>query len=157
MGTFISTERAIDAILDLLKQNQIDRAVTAYTSYQEDIGFQILGKVATDTAMQKAVANLFYRARDYPKAALCCENLGEHEKAALLYEKCQDYEMAADMYVRLNMQARAAEAQRSAGDDRHAVGAVPAPDAAAPRPPLRGHARPGRGAQDLHDRAVLRR
>jgi len=106
---FITTERAIQAILELLAAGKVDEAVAAYTSYQEDIGFQLLSKVATDTPMQKAVANLFYRARDYPKAALCCENLGELEKAALLYEKCQDYEMAADMYARLNMPGRSAE------------------------------------------------
>lgn len=106
---FVATESAIVAILDMLRQNKVDAAVAAYTSYQEDIGFPLLGKVASETQMQKAVANLFYRARDYPKAALCCENLGELEKAALLYEKCQDYEMAAEMYSRLAMPLRAAE------------------------------------------------
>jgi tetratricopeptide (TPR) repeat protein len=106
---FISTDRAITAILDMVRTAKIDDAVATYTSYQEDIGFQILSKVGNDAPMQKAVANLFYRARDYPKAAMSCENLGEYEKAALLYEKCQDYEMAADMYARLNMPVRAAE------------------------------------------------
>jgi tetratricopeptide (TPR) repeat protein len=118
---FVSTERAITALLELLRANQVEAAVQAYTSYQEDIGFPLLARVVSETAMQKAVANLFYRARDYPKAALCCENLGEFEKAALLYEKCQDYEMAADMYARLNMPLRSAEMFEKAQKHRQAA------------------------------------
>lgn len=118
---FVSTERAITAILDLLRGNQVDAAVLAYTSYQEDIGFPLLSRVVAEAPMQKAVANLFYRARDYPKAALCCENLGEFEKAALLYEKCQDYEMAADMYARLQMPLRSAEMFEKAQKHRQAA------------------------------------
>jgi tetratricopeptide (TPR) repeat protein len=118
---FVSTELAITALLDMLRNNLIDQAVQTYTSYQEDIGFPLLARVASETAMQKAVAHLFHRARDYPKAALCCENLGELEKAALLYEKCQDYEMAADMYARLQMPLRSAEMFEKAQKHRQAA------------------------------------
>lgn len=118
---FVSTERAITSLLELLRANQVDAAVKSYTSYQEDIGFPLLSRVVNDPPMQKAVANLFYRARDYPKAALCCENLGEFEKAALLYEKCQDYEMAADMYARLSMPLRSAEMFEKAQKHRQAA------------------------------------
>jgi tetratricopeptide (TPR) repeat protein len=118
---FVSTERAITGLLELLRTNQVDAAVKTYTSFQEDIGFPLLSRVVQDPAMQKAVANLFYRARDYPKAAMCCENLGEFEKAALLYEKCQDYEMAADMYARLSMPLRSAEMFEKAQKHRQAA------------------------------------
>ena len=45
------------------------------------------------------MANLFFRARDFSRAAYCCEHLEEPIKAAQLYERCDDWPQAAQMYA----------------------------------------------------------
>lgn len=109
MTTVQTTEHAVQNILQFLRGGQVDQAVNTYQSYREDLGYPLLGRIGQDQALQKAVANLFYRARDYSKAAVCCENLGEFEKAAMLYERGEDYVMAAEMFTRQGQALRAAE------------------------------------------------
>lgn len=109
MSTVQTTEQAVANILQQLRANQVEAAVSTYQSYREDLGYPLLGRVGQDPGLQKAVANLFYRARDYSKAAVCCENLGEFEKAAMLYERGEDYVMAAEMFTRQGQALRAAE------------------------------------------------
>jgi tetratricopeptide (TPR) repeat protein len=106
---FLTSAQVIDGLLKMLREGKVAEAADIYSRCQEDIGYLLVNKVQTDHEMQKLTANLFYRARDFDKAALCCENLGEHAKAAQLYEQSDDYRSAAEMYAKVENFEKAAE------------------------------------------------
>jgi tetratricopeptide (TPR) repeat protein len=106
---FLSTDQVLQHIVQLLRANNLEEATSLYCRCQEDIGYPLINQVQGDPGLQQSLANLLYRARDYPKAALICENLGEFDKAAALYEASDDYYMAAEMFTKVGQIARAAE------------------------------------------------
>lgn len=106
---FLTTAQVLTGLLDLLSTNKVSEAADIYSRCQEDIGFLLINKAQSDPRLQRALANLFYRSRDYDKAALCCENLGELAKAAALYEQDDDYYSAAEMYAKVENFEKAAE------------------------------------------------
>lgn len=121
MTAVIATaEEATNQIVSQLRAGKMDEAVAQYTQYREDLGYLLLNRAGTDAQMQKVVANLLYRARDYDKAATCCENLGELDKAAGLYALSENYPLAAEMFTRIGQPLRAAEMFEKARNFRHA-------------------------------------
>jgi len=100
-NTFLTTAQVITGLLKMLND--------VYSRCQEDIGYILINKVKTHPRLQKLVANMFFRARDFEKAALCCENLGENDKAAQLYEQSDDFQSAAEMYAKVENFEKAAE------------------------------------------------
>lgn len=106
---FYTLERVLGGLLAALKAGRIDEAVDVYTRCREDIGYQIIARAQGDAELFKQVANLFYRARDFARAAYCCEHLEEHAKAAQLYERCDDFAQAAQMYAAAGDRLRSAE------------------------------------------------
>lgn len=106
---FASTGHVLDEIVALLQQSRVEDATSLYCRCQEDIGYPLVNHVQGNRALQEQVANMLYHARDYPKAALVCENLGEFGKAAVLYERADDYGLAAEMYTKVGNTGRAAE------------------------------------------------
>jgi tetratricopeptide (TPR) repeat protein len=108
-NTFLTTSQVIDGLLNLLGQGKTGEAADIYSRCQEDIGFLLINKAQNTGPVQKALANMLYRARDYDKAALCCENMGEFAKAAQLYELDDDYQSAAEMYAKVENFDKAAE------------------------------------------------
>ena len=86
-NTFLTTAQVIQGLIKLLSDGKVAEAADIYSRCQEDIGYLLINKVQSDPRIQKLVANMFFRARDFDKAALCCENLGENDKAAQLYEQ----------------------------------------------------------------------
>jgi tetratricopeptide (TPR) repeat protein len=106
---FASTGHVLDEIVGLLSRGLVDDATSLYCRCQEDIGYPLVNHVQGNRTLQEGVANMLYHARDYPKAALVCENLGEFAKAAVLYERADDYGLAAEMYTKVGNVTRAAE------------------------------------------------
>ena len=108
-NTFLTTAQVIQGLIKMLSGGKVAEAADIYSRCQEDIGYLLINKVQSDPRIQKLVANMFFRARDFDKAALCCENLGENDKAAQLYEQSDDYRSAAEMYARVENYEKAAE------------------------------------------------
>ncbi len=108
-NTFLTTGQVIDGLMNLLGQGKTGEAADIYSRCQEDVGFLLINKAQSSGPVQKALANMLYRARDYDKAALCCENMGEFAKAAQLYELDDDYQSAAEMYAKVESFDKAAE------------------------------------------------
>lgn len=106
---FYTLDRVLGGLLAALKAGRVDEAVDVYSRCREDIGFQLISRSQADRELFKQTANLFFRARDYARAAYCCEHLEEHLKAAQLYERCDDYAHAAQMYASAGDRAKAAE------------------------------------------------
>ena len=106
---FYTLDRVLGGLLAALKAGRVDEAVDVYTRCREDIGYQIISRAQGDAELFKQVANLFFRARDYARAAYCCEHLEEHAKAAQLYERCDDFAQAAQMYAAVGERQKSAE------------------------------------------------
>ncbi len=106
---FYTLDRVMGGLLAALKAGRIDEAVDVYTRCREDIGYQIIARAQGDAELFKQVANLFFRARDFARAAYCCEHLEEHAKAAQLYERCDDFAQAAQMYAAAGDRLKSAE------------------------------------------------
>lgn len=106
---FYTLDRVLGGLLAALKAGRVDEAVDVYSRCREDIGFQLISRAQADPELFKQTANLFFRARDFARAAYCCEHLEEHQKAAQLYERCDDYAHAAQMYASCGDRAKAAE------------------------------------------------
>jgi tetratricopeptide (TPR) repeat protein len=108
-NTFLTSAQVIQGLLQLMAAGKAAEAADIYSRCQEDIGFLLINKVQNNDQLQRALANMFYRARAYDKAALCCENLGEFGKAGALYEQDDDYRSAAEMYAKVENFEKAAE------------------------------------------------
>jgi len=106
---FLTTAQLVQRLLQLLAEGRVDQAADIYSRCQEDVGYVLVNKAKTQEKLQKLLANMFFRARDFEKAALCCENLGEFAKAASLYEQADDYQSAAEMYAKVENFEKAAE------------------------------------------------
>lgn len=113
---FYTLERVLGGLLAALKAGRIDEAVDVYTRCREDIGYQIISRAQGDQELFRQCANLFFRARDFSRAAYCCEHLEEHLKAANLYERCDDWPQAAQMYAAVGDRPKAAEMFEKAGN-----------------------------------------
>jgi tetratricopeptide (TPR) repeat protein len=105
---FLAIERAIGGLFQLLAEGRVDEAADIYMRCQPELGYTLISDAQGDRERFKQVANLLYKARDYDKAAECCEQLEEHEKAAMLYEKAGSIDLAANMYAAAGNKGRAA-------------------------------------------------
>ena len=108
-ATFLSTARVIGDLLDMLDAGKVAEAAETYSLCQEDVGYVLIHKTKQNGRLHKQLANMFFKARDFEKAALCCENMKEYGKAAQLYDQADDYQTAAEMYVKEGNLEKAAE------------------------------------------------
>ncbi len=121
-GEFRTTGKVVNYLRTHLARGEIESAVKLYESCAENVGDDLMAEFPTaSTALQKAMANLFFRARDYRRAATACEQLAEWEAAARSYEAAYAYPQAARCYVRAQKQAKAAAVFIKAGHPRKAL------------------------------------
>jgi len=106
---FVSKGKYIDYIIYYLKNKDIEKACETYSHSQDDIGFLLINKLSGSKPHLKVLANMFYRSRDWNKAAIVCEQIDAYKKAAMLYEKGDDYYMAAETYLKVKNDEKAAE------------------------------------------------
>ncbi len=105
---FINTSQFIDHIILLLNNRKIEDACDIYAHSQEDIGYLLINRMSGDKSLMKILANMFFKSRDFSKAAIVCEHIEEFEKAAQLYERSDDYFMAAESYIKVGLFEKAA-------------------------------------------------
>jgi tetratricopeptide (TPR) repeat protein len=117
---FLPLDQVIAGLIKLMGENRVDEAAAVYSRCAVDIGYQLVNGIAGDESLQKAAANMLFRARDYAKAAMVCEALDEFEKAGQLYERADDTYMAAEMYARAGNHARAAAMYERGGNHAQA-------------------------------------
>ncbi|MFO0728044.1 MAG: cyclic nucleotide-binding domain-containing protein [Myxococcota bacterium] len=121
-GQFRGTGKVVHFITGHLGRGEIDLAVGLYESSVGNIGDVLLAEFkASSRAVQKNMANLFYRARDYRRAAIACESMGELGPAAKAYEAALAWDKAADCYLRTGNKDRAAAMLTKAGQPRKAA------------------------------------
>ena len=113
---FYTLDRVVQGLIQTLTTGRVDEAVELYSRIREDIAFQLISKAQGNDVVFRQVANLFFRARDYQRAAYCCEQLDEQEKAAGLYEKANDPTAAAQCYAAAGQKLKAAEMFEKSGN-----------------------------------------
>lgn len=113
---FYTLDRVIQGLLSTLAAGRVDEAADLYARIREDIAFQLIAKAQGDKEAFQQVANLFFRARDFQRAAYCCEQMDEQEKAASLYEKAGDAAAAAQCYAAAGNTTKAAEMFEKGGN-----------------------------------------
>lgn len=113
---FYTLDRVIGGLLQTLAAGRVDEAADLYARIREDIAFQLIAKAQGNKEVFQQVANLFFRARDFQRAAYCCEQMDEQEKAANLYEKAGDAAAAAQCYAAAGNTAKAAEMFEKGGN-----------------------------------------
>ena len=106
---FVSKGKYIDYILYYLKNKNLEKACETYSHSQDDIGFLLINRLSGNKPYLKVLANMFYRSRDWNKAAMVCEQIDAYDKAAMLYEKGDDYYMAAETYLKVKEYEKAAQ------------------------------------------------
>jgi tetratricopeptide (TPR) repeat protein len=129
---FYDLERVLASMLQMLKANHVDEAADLYARIRDDVSYQLIARAQGDTDTFRRLANLFFRARDFARAAYCCEYLEEPKKAASLYEQAGDFAAAAQMFATAGDVPRAAEMFERAGslvDAARMYVNVAAPDA----------------------------
>lgn len=120
-NSFRTSSEVIQAILHEIGAGFPERAAELYSRCQDDIGYSLISVLPRDQRVRRAVAKMFYLAKDFEKAALIFEQAEEFDKAALLYERCEDFAMAAEMYSRVEQFERAAAMFEKAGDFEQAA------------------------------------
>lgn len=108
-------DRVLEALISALSHGRIDDAVALYAHIREDIGYQLIARTQGNRPVFEQVANLFFQANDYHRAAYCCEQLDESQKAAELYELADDAAAAAHNYARAGNLAKSAELSERSG------------------------------------------
>ncbi len=119
---FYTLDRVVQGLIQTLASGRVDEAAELYSRVREDIAFQLIAKTQGHPEVFQQVANLFYRSRDYQRAAYCCEQLDEQEKAAQLYEKANDPTAAAQCYATAGQRLKAAEMFEKGGNLVEAAG-----------------------------------
>jgi tetratricopeptide (TPR) repeat protein len=122
-GSFVATGKVIEQLRRHLARGEVDQAVALYEScVQETVGKQLWAEfTGASTPMKKSIANLFYRSRDYSRAALACEDLGEWSAAAKAYAACYQYAKAGECLLKKGDKLGAARALEKAGEHRRAA------------------------------------
>ncbi|MCC7381263.1 MAG: cyclic nucleotide-binding domain-containing protein [Deltaproteobacteria bacterium] len=120
-GEQVTRAQIVQTILDHLAEGELDPAVRWYESCADAIGDAILGEMERGTIEgRKAIANLLYRARDYRRAALACEQMQEWIAAARAHEGAMAWDRAASCYLASGEKDRAAAMWSKAGEHRRA-------------------------------------
>jgi tetratricopeptide (TPR) repeat protein len=121
-GQFMATGKVISLLRGHLAKSEIDQAVSLYESCAQNVGDSVWAEFeGASTPMKKAIANLFFRARDYQRSALACEKLGEWVAAGRSHEAAYELGRAAMCYMKGNDKARAAAVFEKGGDHRKAA------------------------------------
>jgi tetratricopeptide (TPR) repeat protein len=121
-GQFMATGKVINFLRGHLARGEVDQAVSLYESCAQNVGDSVWAEFeGASVQMKKAIANLFYRARDYKRSAAACERLGEWIAAGRSYEAAYDNARAAQCYLKGDDKERAAAVIEKSGDYRKAA------------------------------------
>ncbi len=105
---YMTTNQVVRGVIERLEADNTEDAAHLYSHCQEDVGFILMARAPKDRPIQARLAKMFYKAKDFEKAALVLEANKEYKRAAELYERTDQYEHAAEMWMGVNDEDRAA-------------------------------------------------
>lgn len=104
----MNLEQAVARLFQLLKTNEVEKAATLYSRLQDVVGYTLVERSPKDYLLRQRLARMFFIAKDYEKAGIIFEQLGEYEKAGILYEKADQFGLAGEMYAKAEKWEKAA-------------------------------------------------
>lgn len=121
-GSFVATAKVVQFLRNHLARGEVDHAARLY----EDTGAAVAPELVTEarsasSTFQKALAEMFVKARDFLNAAQVFEIGRALDQAALYFEQATDFASAARCYEASGDLARAAAALERAGRVDEAV------------------------------------
>lgn len=121
-GDLLDAGRILAEIWQHLIQGDLEQAVVRYESCSQDVGDQLeAGFQRSPRPVQERLANLFFRARDYGRAAACCEVIGEWNAAARAHAAAFQFSEAAECYLKAGDTRQAAMEFQKAGHHERAA------------------------------------
>lgn len=100
-----------DTVRKLLAAGQVQEAARTLrmVAGASSVGDQLVEEIAASPPLHRAnVLRMFVEARDYGRAARCCERMDDHGHAAELYERAGQLERAAEAFLTAGLVERAA-------------------------------------------------
>lgn len=100
-----------DTVRKLLAAGQVHEAARTLrmVAGASGVGDQLVEEITTAAPLVRAnVLRMFVEARDYARAARCCERMDDHAHAAELYERAGQLDRAADAFLTAGHRERAA-------------------------------------------------
>ena len=123
-GEFVACGKVIQFLKNHLAKGELDEAASLLASCAENVGDDLIREVTSGGASKQimgSLAEMFYKARDFERAARCAEQAGRPDIAAKFLEANYDLEQAAEHYLKANDLAKAAELfERNLSFDRAA-------------------------------------
>ncbi|NOZ86359.1 MAG: hypothetical protein GXP49_08830, partial [Deltaproteobacteria bacterium] len=111
-GEFLASGKVVHYLKTYLARGDFDLAASLLASCAEGVGDELIAEIIEGGASKgtmKALAELFFRARDFKRAAYCAERAGEDELAAKYFEASYELEKASELYLKAGNLAKAAE------------------------------------------------
>jgi tetratricopeptide (TPR) repeat protein len=108
---FRETAQLREAVLRFLEGGALDQAASLIASSGAEVGDALLDEDAPKMipSQREALADAFFRARDFERAGRAAALLDDPERAAQFYEKSGQFVKAAALYERLHRNDKAAE------------------------------------------------
>jgi len=111
-GEFLASGKVLGFLRNYLAKGEIELAATLLASCSENIGDQLIQEIIEGGASKQtmnSLSEMFFKARDFARAAGCAESAGNPAKAAEYYEANYELEKAAEQYLKARDMAKAAE------------------------------------------------
>lgn len=117
---FRAAERITQEVLECLAQGALGRAASLIASSGAEVGDALLACKGLSAQVSEALADSFFQARDFDRAALAAERLENRERAAYLLERSGQFLKAAGIRERLRQLDQAADLYERGGDGARA-------------------------------------
>jgi len=111
-GEFLACGKVVQFLKNHIAKGHLDEAASLLASCAENVGDELIQDITTGGASKQilgALAEMFFKARDFARAAQCAEAAGRPDIAAKFLEANYDLEQAAEHYLQAGNLAKAAE------------------------------------------------
>ncbi|MFN7953787.1 MAG: cyclic nucleotide-binding domain-containing protein [bacterium] len=106
---FVAGQRVAAKVRALLREGRVQEAARELGQVAGEVGDELVDEIADAPPIQRAnLVRAFLEARDFARAARCCERVGDHAHAGELFERAGNLDRAAAAFLRAGQLERAA-------------------------------------------------
>ena len=111
-GEFLACGKVVNLLKNHVARGELDQAAGLLASCAENVGDELITDITSGGASKHtmaALAEMFFKARDYTRAAKCAYSAGRFDLAAKFLEADYDLARAAELYLKAGNMPKAAE------------------------------------------------
>ncbi len=106
---FVAGQSVANEVRALLRDGRVQDAARRLGQVAGEVGDELIDELADAPPIQRAnLVRTFLEARDFARAARCCERVGDHAHAGELFERAGHLDRAAAAFLRAGQLERAA-------------------------------------------------